>query len=864
MFIKITRCILLLSLFHLVQPKKTGFVPYTYVVEFEKTPSVLSKRALFYDQLDHHNINYTVRHEYQLIHAVSIAFKSEQDTALFFEKVPGIKKAWPVNTITKPSFLHVQNDAAISSNYITPLFDHYNNTGVSKVRDELGMTGKGIKVGIIDTGVDYMHPALGGCFGPNCRVAYGYDFVGDAYTGENLPMPDQDPRDNCNGHGTHVAGIIGAKDAHFTGVAPDVILGAYRIFGCSGSSADDVIMKAMEAAYLDGMDIINLSLGDIGWPESPSSLLADELALRGMVVCAAAGNEGEKGMFEVGAPSLGEHALSIASVDNGFVLSHTFQLNNMTIGYTTATGKVFDIGEAQIVPTSTFLAANDACNPLQLDLKGKVALVNRGGCMFSRKIMHAANAGAVGVLIYNNAPGPITPSVSEHAATIEYGGISYQDGNLLFQHISQDKAVFSPQDVSFPVPTAGFISDFSSWGLGPDLSLKPDLSAPGGQMYSTYPLDLGSYATLSGTSMASPYVAGIVALLQESRGGNRAISAQEVRTMLLNNGHPFGLFDHKQHLDSVARQGAGLVDVYRAITTDTFITPEQIRLNDIDHGAANHEYTLTIKNNGRMATEYTIGHVVASSAQAYQSLANTLLPLSKPAMLTNGSEAQVQAPATVLVQANEQKNITVRITPPTQALPPSIYSGYITVTKTHNPSDIKYVPYAGMTSKLSQLPVLLVNNTMPRMINEKVNVFSPALLSFQLIESTPLLTIAAVNASNPSQNFGLIPGGYTRYLGRNSIQDPNDVLLLSWYGNVANSPEQASLGPLSRHQSTTTFVTQDRGISQTGMMGNQLAALGIKLPQGSYQLKVMALRPFGRDDDEEDYDIWYSPNIQIN
>ena len=83
------------------------------------------------------------------------------------------------------------------------------------------MTGSGIKVAIIDTGVDYTHPGLGGCFGKGCRVAYGYDFVGDAYTGENFPIPDEDPRDACNGHGTHVAGIIGANDILFNGVAPD-------------------------------------------------------------------------------------------------------------------------------------------------------------------------------------------------------------------------------------------------------------------------------------------------------------------------------------------------------------------------------------------------------------------------------------------------------------------------------------------------------------------------------------------------------------------------------------------------------------------------------------------------------------------
>lgn len=189
-------------------------------------------------------------------------------------------------------------------------------------------------MGVIDTGVDYLHPALGGCFGPGCLVDQGYDFVGDDYTGANLPKPDDDPRDTCNGHGTHVTGIIAANDTTkgFTGVAPSVHIGAYRIFGCHGSSSDDMIMKAMERAYKDGMDVINMSLGDNGWPESPASLLADVLALKGMIVCAAAGNEGSQGVFQVGAPSLGRHALSVASIDNSRVLAHAFEIGGLTLG----------------------------------------------------------------------------------------------------------------------------------------------------------------------------------------------------------------------------------------------------------------------------------------------------------------------------------------------------------------------------------------------------------------------------------------------------------------------------------------------------------------------------------------------------
>lgn len=109
--------------------------------------------------------------------------------------------------------------------------------------------------------------------------------------------------------------------------------------------------------------------------------------------------------------------------------------------------------------------------------------------MFSQKIMNAQNAGAVGALIYNNDPGPLTPSVHDNMVVIEYGGLSRDDGYLLFNYLKQNpdkrQVEFLANDSSFPIPTAGTISSFSSWGLGPDLSLKPDLSAPGGQIYST-------------------------------------------------------------------------------------------------------------------------------------------------------------------------------------------------------------------------------------------------------------------------------------------------------------------------------------------------------------------------------------------
>ncbi len=206
-----------------------------------------------------------------------------------------------------------------------------------------GYSGDGIKVGVIDTGIDYNHPDLGGSgtpgnnadFGPSApRVKYGYDFVGDDYdadTAGSEPAPDAFP-DDCNGHGTHVSGIIGADGdpatGHARGVAPQVTFGAYRVFGCEGSADTEVILAAMDRAAEDKMDVVNMSLGDAfaTWPDYPDAAAADALTDAGTLVVASAGNSGESGLFSSGSPGVGKKVISVASVEN----------TNITLRYFTA------------------------------------------------------------------------------------------------------------------------------------------------------------------------------------------------------------------------------------------------------------------------------------------------------------------------------------------------------------------------------------------------------------------------------------------------------------------------------------------------------------------------------------------------
>ena len=131
-----------------------------------------------------------------------------------------------------------------------------------------------------------------------------------------MPHPDPYP-DDCVGHGTHVAGIIGARGG-VTGVAPDVTFGSYRVFGCNGATSADVMLAAMERIYRDGADVLNMSIAEdlSSWPQAPTAQAASRLVAKGIVVVAAAGNDRLDGLWAAGAPGVGEGVIAAASVDN--------------------------------------------------------------------------------------------------------------------------------------------------------------------------------------------------------------------------------------------------------------------------------------------------------------------------------------------------------------------------------------------------------------------------------------------------------------------------------------------------------------------------------------------------------------------
>jgi subtilisin family serine protease len=310
-------------------------------------------------------------------------------------------------------------------------------TGADIAQSELGYTGAGIRVAVMDTGVDYDHPDLGGdgvtrlnsSVFPTGRVVTGWDFVGDNYNADasspaynETVAPDPYP-DDCYGHGSHVAGIIGANGA-VKGVAPRVVFGSYRVFGCNGSTTSDIMVAAMERALADKMQVLNMSIGSsFQWPQYPTAQASDRLVNKGVVVVASIGNSGANGVFAAGAPGVGNKVIGVASYDNIMIRLATFTISPdaMKIGYTNAAGapaapfsgslplaKVNSVGT---VPPGS-LPGNDGCGALPPgSLTGKAALIRRGTCGFYDKARNAQAAGASAVVIYNNAPGRVSPTV---------------------------------------------------------------------------------------------------------------------------------------------------------------------------------------------------------------------------------------------------------------------------------------------------------------------------------------------------------------------------------------------------------------------------------------------------------------------
>lgn len=657
-----------------------------YFIEFESDPTVEgtniatleAEKAAFEADADAIGLDYFERFTFTTLwNGISISLDEEDVNKLY--TLDSVLAVYPVVEVERPEVIP-GNETNIANAKVM--------TGADIAQSELGFTGEGVKIAIMDTGVDYDHPDLGGCFGPGCKVFTGYDLVGDAYNYGLTPVPDPDP-DDCAGHGTHVAGIA-AADGTVVGVAPGALIGAYKVFGCTGSTDADIMLAAMEMILADRMDVLNMSIGAAfwGWPQYPTSKGATELVNQGVVVVASAGNSGDYGAFATGSPGAGREVISVASFENAALSNIAYAIvDEETVNGTTGTDAT-DAFNVPFIPmtytgpiptsgTEFIVYGGRGCDvdlPLLLDPNGKIALIERGACSFAEKAQNAIDAGATGVVIHNNIPGLFFGTLGAPLDGVTpVVGISQEDG-MAIRALGIPTWTWTDQVMNAPNPYAGLIASSSSYGPAADLSLKPDIGAPGAFIYSTVPLEQGGYDTYSGTSMASPHVAGAAALMLEA---HPFIRPDYMRFLLQNTADPVDWWGYPGigYLEPSFRQGAGMLDIDDAILArdEVVILPGKLSLGEGSKGITTHN--LTIRNFSDEEKVFYLDWYPGVSTEGVVEIENY--------WITDEVFTFSQNP--VVVPAGWSKTVQATVTPPTvgdgvSAAPwNTLYGGWITV-----------------------------------------------------------------------------------------------------------------------------------------------------------------------------------------
>ena len=475
--------------------------------------------------------------------------------------------------------------------------------------------GAGVRVAVIDSGIDVRHKCFDDAGYPAQEQRGDTSLTNNkvvvARVFSNRQRQDGLDASAVDGHGTHVAGTI-ACNAHTpavisgvdipydpSGVAPRALLGSYNVFpGETGFARSEDIVNALEAAYADGMQIANMSLGGARNDGGGAFLLdkaVDNLDEANMVVVVAAGNEGP-GYFTVHYPGAAPRALTAGAS----VVGHNI-VNIVTVAGTDYESVVGDFGTVEADLSAPLAVVTDAavslphglslaCDaplptlPPGIDLTGKIALLGRGECDFTVKMRNAQNAGAVGVITVNHTAGQ-PPFVMAHNGlearpTIPGYMVSLEDGAVIDGHDTTNVTLRALGEYVTTPSDTNLMASFSSWGpTHGDLLVKPDVVAPGADIISAFPAEHcdplppeGCWSFLGGTSMATPHVAGAAAVV---RGAHPDWRAAHVRSAIVSTAQQ-NLLRHPETgavTNDVQIVGAGLLDVADALGATIALDP---------------------------------------------------------------------------------------------------------------------------------------------------------------------------------------------------------------------------------------------------------------------------------------------------
>ncbi|KAL0942353.1 subtilisin-like protease [Colletotrichum truncatum] len=903
-------------------------IPKAYFVELLKdvegdksgvSPETLSKQAAEV------SISMQVRFKFNdksLFYGVSV-FLTDDNDAEKLRSLPGVKDVIPVEQLAHPQ-RPFEND--VPSTELQPKnrnFDgrkpqtgsilsprsevDWNNphamTGVDRVHAK-GILGEGMRISIIDTGIDWKHPALGGCFGKGCKVEFGYDFVGDDYGGDSgfILNPSSDPRPGCYDgfHGTHVAGIIGMDVSSnsslfpgLIGVAPRATLGMYRVFGCSGFASDDAIMAAMQMSVEEGADVVSISIGEYGmwsgYPRSPLPGVAAALKAKGVAVIAAAGNSGTLGMFSINLPGGSDDALGVASVENSKFPTYPIRDSN---GAEFRYGALYPFHEGEYPVawaggnTTSYnfgCSASDypPASSLSEPISKYILAVKRGySCSPTQVQSHASAANYTRVITYVDRTvedvfirghAVPTPSLTADGSVFPMGSTIDETLSKVDKSISSYRLLVQSQTPLLgDQPGGGSPNNFSSIGPNADFAFKPDISAPGGMILATFPLmeKSGGFGIISGTSMATPYISGVYALIKSQYP---SYTVEEIFSLMQTTATQMSMANF-DIISPTIQQGAGLVQAYDAIFSKSVIQPGEFKVLDAE------AITFSIDNPSDSAVTYTLTNVPASGAVSFAEGGRSaevgfiVQPFSAKVTFTEGER--------VTIQPGGSQNITFQVSPPTNvdanAVP--IFSGFIDVKSSINESFT--IPYMGPAYNYSSTPVIglkpiteeqRINALTPKRDplsgpqvfgnNDKADIGNYRSFKFQY----PDYPVAYFTSLQPVRKYRLdIVRASTNFTPNWYGFDPSVKLhnltetKMVENGTVAGVPILGTIEimegwlPRTNYQASWSYSIFDISASK-----------GLGLKKGSYRILLRWLKFFKDEEDPESWDSWMSGVIDV-
>ena len=638
--------------------------------------------------------------------------------------------------------------------------------------DQITQKGDGKVVAVIDTGVDMTHPAFTGALGGTPalsadKVASLTPQLGNGKTGgyvsEKFPFaydyadndPDASPTGEAGSHGTHVAGITAGNAGEIVGIAPDAqIIVAKVARSSNGGIPDSALLAALDDMVVLRPDVINLSLGQTGGMDNEAdsmyATVFKSLQNAGVTVNAAAGNEYTAGYGNLSGknlpyvsdpdssvlcePASYSSVVSVASVDNS--LAHSaFTVGDRNIAYQRAGGadgqKMPDLSDLTGGPFEYVdggIGSPEDGQALKAKypegLAGKIVLVKRGSLTFQDKFNNIAGSKPAGFIVYNNVPGDSLVVMSLATDGVPAAFISQADGEAMLAAADHRLSVAPGKVV--PPSSKYSMSSFSSWGVTPDLRLKPEVSAPGGNIYSAVPG--GTYEFMSGTSMATPQMAGVSAVVLQRVQNDplfASMSAREkidvVQNLIMGTATP--VVDPLQDTGvfySPRKQGSGLTNVLAATTSSVYPTvvgaPEQSRPKaDLGDGTNGWHFDVTLHNLSGVEATYSL------NTQALSEIVDGGFFTGQSSdwrgkgvnIAYSGAASASGEGATVTVPANGEATVGIDVTPGSEFASyvadntpnGTFLDGFVRFTsKTESQPDLT-VPYAGFYGNWGKAPI---------------------------------------------------------------------------------------------------------------------------------------------------------------